>query len=165
MRRVVGLTSLIALVVVAAATVGRTSPPAATAGGPATCPGAVDTLNLVNSGQLTTGTDNPAYPPWFGGTPPKGSKWKIGDPTSGKGFESAVAYAVAKWLGFGRSDVQWVYTPFNKAFAPGNKAFDFDINQISYSPARAKVVSFSASYYDVNQSIVVNKGTSIASVR
>src|SRR5438034_5552020 len=74
MRRVVGLTSLIALVVVAAATVGRTSPPAATAAGPATCRGAVDTLNLVNSGQLTIGTDNPAYPPWFGGTPPKGSK-------------------------------------------------------------------------------------------
>jgi polar amino acid transport system substrate-binding protein len=165
MRRVVGLTLLLALVVGAAATVGRTSPPEATAARAATCKGAVDTLNLVNAGQLTIGTDNPAYPPWFGGTPAKGSKWKIGDPTSGKGFESAVAYAVAQWLGFGRSDVQWTYTPFNRAFAPGKKAFDFDINQISYNPARAKVVTFSASYYDVNQSIVVNKGTPIASVR
>jgi polar amino acid transport system substrate-binding protein len=165
MRRVMGLTLLLALVVVGAATVGRTSPPEATAAPAATCKGATDTLNLVNSGQLTIGTDNPAYPPWFGGTPAKGSKWKISDPTSGKGFESAVTYAVAQWLGFARSDVQWVYTPFNKAFAPGKKSFDFDINQISYSPARAKVVSFSASYYDVNQSIVVNKGTSIASVR
>jgi polar amino acid transport system substrate-binding protein len=160
-----GLTLLLALVVAAAATVGRTSPPKATAAGAATCKGAADTLNLVNSGQLTIGTDNPAYPPWFGGTPAKGSKWKISDPTSGKGFESAVAYAVAQWLGFARSDVEWVYTPFNKSFAPGKKSFDFDINQISYSPARAKVVSFSASYYDVNQSIVVNKGTPIASVR
>jgi polar amino acid transport system substrate-binding protein len=165
MRRVIGLTLLLALAVAGAATVGRTSPPKATAAQAATCKGAVDTLNLVNSGQLTVGTDNPAYPPWFGGTPAKGSKWKIGDPTSGKGFESAVAYAVAQWLGFARSDVEWVYTPFNKAFAPGKKAFDFDINQISYNPARAKVVSFSSSYYDVNQSIVVNKGTSIASVR
>ena len=52
--------------------------------------------------------------------------------------------------------------PFNKAFAPGPKSFDFDINQISYTPARAKVVSFSVSYYDVNQAIVVNKGTKIA---
>jgi polar amino acid transport system substrate-binding protein len=48
----------------------------------------------VKSGQLTIGTDNPAYPPWFaGGT--KTSKWKINDPATGKGYESAVAYAVA----------------------------------------------------------------------
>ena len=55
--------------------------------------------------------------------------------------------------------------PFNRAFAPGSKSFDFDINQISYTPARAKVVAFSKSYYDVNQAIVVNKGTKIAAVR
>ena len=164
MRRVVGLTLLVVLVVVAAATVGRTSPPEATAAGVASCKGKLDSLNLVSSGRLTIGTDNPAYPPWYGGTPPKGSKWKVSDPTSGKGFESAVAYAVAKWIGFHGNDVDWVYTPFNKAFAPGKKAFDFDINQISYSPARAKVVSFSNSYYDVSQSIVVKKGTPIASV-
>ncbi len=60
---------------------------------------------------------------------------------------------------------KWVYTPFNKAFAPGSKSFDFDINQISYTPARAKVVTFSAPYYRVNQSLVVVKGTKIASVR
>ena len=160
MRRVVGSTLLLALVVAAVATVGRTSPPAAIAAGAATCQAPV-----VDSGFLTIGTDNPAYPPWFGGTPPKGSKWKVSDPTSGKGFESAVAYAVAQKLGFSRSEVHWVYTPFNKAFAPGKKSFDFDINQISYSAARAKVVTFSASYYDVNQSIVVNKGTPIAAVR
>ena len=28
--------------------------------------------------------------------------------------------------------------PFLKAIAPGKKSFDFDVNQISYSPARAK---------------------------
>jgi polar amino acid transport system substrate-binding protein len=164
MRRVVGLTLLIALVIVAAATVGRTSPPEATAARVASCKGKLDSLNLVNAGRLTIGTDNPAYPPWYGGTPPKGSKWKVSDPTSGKGYESAVAYAVAHWIGFHGNDVDWVYTPFNKAFAPGKKAFDFDINQISYSPARARVVSFSNSYYDVSQAIVVKKGTPIASV-
>src|SRR3954470_19789422 len=116
-------------------------------------------LDLVDAGKLTIGTDNPAYPPWFGGGAPKGSKWKINDPTTAKGFESAVAYAVAKQLGFTKADVKWVYTPFNKAFAPGSKSFDFDINQISFTPARAKVVTFSSSYYDVNQSIVVVKGT------
>jgi polar amino acid transport system substrate-binding protein len=119
-------------------------------------------LPLVSSGVLTIGTDNPAYPPWYGGGSPKGSKWKINDPSTGKGFESAVAYAVAQKLGFAKSEVKWVYTPFNDAFKPGKKSFDFDINQVSYTPERAKVVDFSASYYDVNQAVVVVKGTKIA---
>ena len=122
-------------------------------------------LKTVTDGKLTVGTDNPAYPPWFGGTPPKGSKWKISDPASGKGFESAVAFAVAKQLGYGSKDVVWTYVPFSKSYAPGSKSFDFDINEISYSPQRAKVVDFSKSYYDVNQAVVVNKGTPIAKVR
>ncbi|MGE5273291.1 MAG: ABC transporter substrate-binding protein [Verrucomicrobiota bacterium] len=122
-------------------------------------------LKTVSDGKLTVGTDNPAFPPWFGGTPPKGSKWKVSDPTSGKGFESAVAYAVAKQLGFAPKDVVWTYVPFTKSYAPGSKSFDFDINQISYTPQRAKVVDFSNSYYDVNQAVVVNKGTPIAAVR
>jgi polar amino acid transport system substrate-binding protein len=142
---------------------GTTSEPATTkttaAGG--SC--AKSQLTLVKPGQLTVGTDNPAYPPWFaGGT--KSSFWKINDPSTGKGFESATAYAVAKQLGFGRSAVHWTYVPFNRSFAPGKKSFDFDINQISYSKARAKVVTFSKSYYDVNQAIVVLEGTPIASV-
>src|SRR3981189_1089661 len=117
----------------------------------------------LTDGQLTIGTDNPAYPPWFGG----GSKssWKINDPSTGKGAGAAVAYAIAKQLGYPKAKVKWTYVPFNKAFAPGPKAFDFDINQISITPARAKVVSFSTSYYDVNQALVVNKGSKIASVR
>ena len=118
----------------------------------------------VKSGQLTIGTDNPAYPPWYaGGT--KSSKWKINDPSTGKGYESAVAYAIAAKLGYAKTKVSWTYVPFNRSFAPGPKSFDFDINQISYTPARAKVVAFSASYYDVNQAIVVNKGTKIAAVK
>ncbi len=122
-------------------------------------------LKTVRDGKLTVGTDNPAYPPWFGGTPSKGSKWKVSDPNTGKGFESAVAYAVARQLGFGRAEVTWAYVPFTKAYAPGKKSFDLDVNEISYTPQRAKVVDFSGSYYDVSQSVVVNKGTKIASVR
>jgi polar amino acid transport system substrate-binding protein len=124
---------------------------------------AKSSLTLVKPGQLTVGTDNPAYPPWYaGGT--KSSFWKINDPADEKGYESATAYAVAKQLGFSPSAVKWTYVPFNRSFAPGKKPFDFDINQISYTPARAKVVTFSKSYYDVNQAIVVLKGTKIASV-
>src|SRR5207237_4067861 len=139
---------------------GRTAAPA---GGRAACAGAASSRPTLSSGTLTVGTDSPAYPPWFGGTPH--SPWKVSDPNSGKGFESAVAYAVAGYLGFAHSNVTWVYTPFAKSFAPGKKAFDFDINEISYTAARAKVVTFSASYYNVNQAIAVVKGTKIASVR
>jgi len=121
-----------------------------------------DDLNLHSAGQLTIGTDNPAFPPWFGGTPHK--PWQVSDPNSGEGYESAVAYAVAKKLGFDKSEVKWIHVPFSNSYAPGPKSFDFDINQISFTPARAKVVDFSDSYYDVNQSVVVNKGTPIASV-
>jgi polar amino acid transport system substrate-binding protein len=120
-----------------------------------------DTLNLVNAGQLTVGTDNPAFPPWFGG--PEKAPWKVSDPYSRQGYESAVAYAVASKLGFTNAEVKWIVVPFNTSFAPGAKKFDFDVNQISYSPARAKTVDFSDSYYNVNQALVVVKGTPIAS--
>ena len=125
----------------------------------------VDQLNLVHKGQLTIGTDNPAFPPWFGGTPAKGSTWKVSDPNSGQGFESAVAYAVAGKLGFKKGDVHWVVVPFEQSFKPGSKSFDLDINQISYTPARAKSVDFSDSYYNVNQALVGFKGAPIASTK
>jgi polar amino acid transport system substrate-binding protein len=120
-------------------------------------------LSFVNDGQLTVGTDNPAYPPWFGGS--EKAPWKVSDPRSGEGFESAVAYAVAGKLGFAKAEVKWIVVPFNTSYAPGPKKFDFDINEISFTPARAKVVDFSDSYYNVNQAIVVRKGTKIASAK
>jgi polar amino acid transport system substrate-binding protein len=125
----------------------------------------VDQLNLVHKGQLTIGTDNPAFPPWFGGTPPKGSMWKVSDPNSGQGFESAVSYAVAGKLGFKKADVHWVVVPFEQSFKPGSKNFDFDVNQISFTPARAKSVDFSDSYYNVNQALIGLKGTPITSAK
>jgi polar amino acid transport system substrate-binding protein len=160
MRKVFIPVVVIALAIVAAMLGGRSEDAAAAS---ANC--AKANLNLVKDGQLSIGTDNPAYPPWFAGGETKGRSWKINDPAKGQGFESAVAYAVAKRLGFAKTQVVWVYTPFNKAIAPGKKSFDFDINQISYSPQRAKVVGFSQGYYNVNQSIVGLKGKPIASVR
>ncbi len=122
-------------------------------------------LALKTAGTLTIGTDNPAYPPWFDGGETKGTKWKINDPAKGKGFESAVAYAVARQLGFTGPEVRWVVVPFNNSFKPGKKSFDFFVNQVSYQPARAKNVDFSASYYDVNQAIVALKGKPAASAK
>jgi polar amino acid transport system substrate-binding protein len=155
-KRILLLVSAVAALAAFAVGASAASHPSAAAVASASCP-------TVASGQLTIGTDNPAYPPWFAGG--SHSSWKINDPSTGKGYESAVAYAIAAKLGYTKANVKWIYVPFNKAFAPGTKSFDFDINQISYTPARAKVVSFSTSYYDVNQAIVVNKGTKIAAIR
>ncbi len=123
---------------------------------------AKENLNLVNEGRLTIGTDNPAFPPWFEGGTPEGSEWEINDPSTGEGFESAVAYAVAEQLGFTQDEVEWTVVPFTQSFRPGAKDFDFDINQISYSDKRANAVTFSDSYYDVNQAVVALNSSEIA---
>jgi polar amino acid transport system substrate-binding protein len=78
------------------------------------------------------------------------------------GYEAAVAYAVADKLGFTDDEVKWTVVPFDNAFKPGPKAFDFDINQVSYKPARDKAVDFSDSYYDVEQAVVVLKSSKFA---
>jgi polar amino acid transport system substrate-binding protein len=125
-------------------------------------PCAKDQLQLQEPGKLTIGTDNPAFPPWFEGGTPEGSEWEINDPSTGEGFESAVAYAVAEQLGFQKADVNWVVVPFNQSFRPGDKSFDFDINQISVTAERDRAVDFSDSYYDVNQALVARQGTQLA---
>ena len=155
---VIAVSALVPLGVLAATAAGTAKPISAGAG----C--AKSSLKTVSDGMLTVGTDNPAYPPWYAGGS-KSSFWKINDPSNGKGFEPAVAYAVASKLGYPHNKVKWVYVPFNRSYAPGPKSFDFDINQISYTPARAKVVSFSNSYYDVNQALVVLKGKAISKAR
>ena len=91
--------------------------PAAKAAIPGCAPGS---LKLVEDGVLTVGADNPAYPPWFGGDEKK--PWKVSDPYSGKGYESAVAYAIAAQLGFPKSTVKWTYVPFNNSYKPGQEA-------------------------------------------
>jgi len=123
---------------------------------------AKDQLQLKEAGTLTIGTDNPAFSPWFEGGTAEGSDWEFNYPTNGEGFESAVAYAVAEKLGFQKGEVNWVVVPFNQSFRPGEKSFDFDINQISVTDERDRAVDFSDSYYDVNQALVGRMGTPVA---
>ena len=131
---------------------------------PAAIPGcAKSSLELVKDGQLSLATDNPAFPPWWGGAEKK--PWKVSNPASGKGYESAVAYAVAKQLGFSKGQVTWTAVPFGSSFRPGKKPFDFYMAQVSYLPARAKNVSFSNSYYFVNQAVVANASSAIARIK
>jgi polar amino acid transport system substrate-binding protein len=154
------LAAAAALAIAATATGAR-----GTSAAPAAIPGcAVDSLNLVEDGVLTIGADNPAFPPWFGGAE-KTKPWKVSDPYSGKGYESAVAYAVARQLGFVKSAVKWTVVPFNNSFRPGKKPFDFYVTQVSYDPQRARAVDFSKSYYYVNQAVVGRKGKPIAKAK
>ena len=164
MRRFLALSAVFGMLLAACAPEEETEPTAGPTGSPAADACAKDNLDLLTPGQLTIGTDNPAFPPWFAGGTPEGSPWEINDPTTGKGFESAVAYAVAERMGFTAEEVVWVEVPFNQSFRPGTKDFDFDINQISYRPARDQAVDFSDSYYDVNQAVVAVSGTPIANV-
>jgi polar amino acid transport system substrate-binding protein len=136
--------------------------PSGTSASTAVDPCAKANLTLVSGGKLTVGTDSPAYPPYFVTDDPTK---KDGDPSSGQGFESAVTYAVADKLGFSKNEVEWVTVPFNSSYAPGDKNFDFDINQISITPERQQAVDFSDGYYTVNQSVVALKDSKIANAK
>lgn len=123
---------------------------------------APENLATLTAGILTIGADNPAYPPYFYIGDPPTPPWELGDPTNAKGFEGAVAYAVADQLGFAADAVRWVVVPFALSFAPGPKDFDFYITQVSYKPERALAVDMSDGYYYVNQAVVALEGTPIS---
>jgi polar amino acid transport system substrate-binding protein len=158
MRRIIVAAAATTLIGTALAACGSTSSSGTGSGGSpgASGPGSACTHagiqnKLYTKGVLTVATDNPVYTPWFVNN----------KPSNGQGYESAVAYAIAAQLGFSKSQVTWVTEPFSSSYAPGPKKFDFDINEISYTPQRAQAVTFSASYYDVQQAIVALKGTPI----
>ena len=108
-------------------------------------------LATIADGVLTIATGEPAYYPWV-----------IDDaPESGEGFEAAVAYAVATQLGFSKDEVKWVRTTFDSAVTPGEKNFDFNLQQFSITEERKAAVDFSSPYYTAPQAIVSFKGSKI----
>ena len=109
-------------------------------------------LQTFEDGVLTIGTDKPAFPPYF----------IDDDPSNGRGFESAVAYAIARELGFEKSEVEWTVVPFNASYRPGPKDFDFDVNQISITPQRARRVDFSEPYFTAPQAVIATDGSPAA---
>ncbi|GAA4411285.1 ABC transporter substrate-binding protein [Actinokineospora soli] len=102
------------------------------------------TLPTRTPGKFTFATDEPVYQPWY----------LDNDPSNGKGFESAVAYALAEYLGYARADVVWTRVPFNAAIQPGEKSFDANLTEFSITEERRQAVDFSAPYYDVAQAAV-----------
>jgi polar amino acid transport system substrate-binding protein len=111
-------------------------------------------ITTVTDGSLTVGTSDPAFPPYV----------IDNDPTNGKGFESAVAYAVAEQMGFTEDQVEWTFAGFNKLFAPGEKDYDFALNQISITPEREEAVTFSDPYYEATNGVLVLKDSEFADV-
>ncbi|MCI1935123.1 MAG: ABC transporter substrate-binding protein [Bifidobacteriaceae bacterium] len=110
------------------------------------------TQQTLTPGTLTVATGDPAYEPWV----------MDNDPSTGKGFESAIIYALAEKLGFKKSQVKWTRSTFDTAIAPGAKDFDLNIQQFSVTPERKKAVDFSTSYYNDTTSIIVRKDSKYA---
>lgn len=100
-------------------------------------------------GQLTVGTGDPVYPPWM----------LDNDPAGGQGFENGLVYALAAEMGFAPDQVVWVGQTFDQTIAPGAKPYDFAIQQISVTEARAQVVSFSQVYYQPEKAVIALPGT------
>lgn len=98
----------------------------------------------LEAGSLTIATGDPAFPPYV-----------LDDaPESGEGFESAVALAVAKELGFEGDTVKWVRTSFDTAVAGSDSSNDFNLQQFTINDERKEVVSFSDPYYTANQAVL-----------
>ena len=106
-------------------------------------------LDTVADDTLTIATDQPAYEPWM----------VDDDPTNGEGYESAVAYAVAEQLGYTEDQVEWTRVQFNTAISPGDKSFDFDINQFTINDERRQAVDFSSPYYTATQAVITTAGS------
>lgn len=102
----------------------------------------------LTEGVLTIATGNPAYYPWVMDDAPE----------SKKGFEAAVAYAIAAEMGFADDAVTWVRTSFDEAIQPGAKNFDFNMQQYSITPERDDMVDFSVPYYSSAMAVLTTSG-------
>jgi polar amino acid transport system substrate-binding protein len=106
---------------------------------------------LHEPGKLTVATGEPVYPPWM----------LDDDPAGGKGFENGLVYALAAEMGFEPDDVVWVRETFDQSIAPGEKSYDFAIQQISVTEARAEVVTFSQVYFQPDKAVVALPGSPV----
>ncbi len=111
--------------------------------------GSCDEVTTKVDGTLTVATGETVFPPWMGA-----GEDDFDDPTTGTGYEGALVFALAEELGFDAADVTFVRTPFDTVIAPGEKDWDFNIQQYSITAERDEVVDFSDGYYQVEQAII-----------
>jgi polar amino acid transport system substrate-binding protein len=124
-------------------------------------PAADAQVPTVEEGYLTVATGEPAWAPWVG----NGEEEYENKPESGVGYESALVYAIAENLGFDKDHVKWVRTTFDEAIAPGEKPYDFNIQQYSITEERQKAVDFSTPYYENPLSVIVDKDGKFADAK
>ena len=103
----------------------------------------------LQDGVLTIATGNPAYYPWV----------MDNDPAGGKGFEAAIAYEVARRMGFENDAVAWTSASFDQSIQPGPKEFDFNLQQFSITAEREQVVDFSQPYYTAAMAVLTRQPT------
>lgn len=144
MRRWIGLIAAIALLTACAPQQEQVG--ASTTANAEVC--TKDRLPTKQQGQLTIGVEFPTVAPWFIGQ----------HPSNGQGFESALAYEIAKKLGFQRTQVVWKSQAFAEAISPTPKEWDVVINEFTITPERAEKADFSEPYYTNDQAIVVMAG-------
>jgi polar amino acid transport system substrate-binding protein len=102
-------------------------------------------------GKLVVGFDVPAPGFWNG----RASGTTLKHPS---GFEYSLSKAIAAKLGI--KNVQYRRSPFGGLFTSGRKPFDFAMEEVTITIQRAKVVTFSRSYFDANQGVLIRKGLS-----
>jgi polar amino acid transport system substrate-binding protein len=154
-RRTLLATTGLAAVALALSACSGTAAPASTASTGSAAASGPAALQTITPGKLTVATGQPAYSPWV----------ENNKPESGKGFEAAVTYAVAKQLGYAASDVVWQRSSFDAAIAPGAKTWDLNIQQFSITADRKKAVDFSSPYYTTTQAVVTTKGSKADGVK
>ena len=107
---------------------------------------------LHEPGKLTVATGEPVYPPWM----------MNDDPAAGDGFENGLIYALAEEMGFDREDVQWVRVGFDEGITPGDKPWDFNIQQYSVTEERREFVDFSMVYYQPSKAVIALDDSPVA---
>lgn len=110
---------------------------------------------LYTPGKLTVATGEPVYPPWM----------MDDDPAGGVGFENGLVFALAEELGFTKEDVVWVRQTFDQGIAPGEKPYDFNIQQYTVTEERKKFVTFSMIYYQPEKAVVALPDSGAAGVK
>lgn len=108
--------------------------------------------DLVTSGTLTVGTELPAPPFWIGNDY---------DSITG-GYEVDLAKEIAKRLNI--ANVKFVEMPFAGLVAGQKCKCDIDFSQVTITNDRAKVVQFTAPYFEANQGILAKRGTTVSSM-
>jgi ABC-type amino acid transport substrate-binding protein len=99
-------------------------------------------------GKLIIGFDLPAPSFWNG----RASGTTIKNPS---GFEYAMSQRIAKQLGV---KLELLRSPFGGLFSPAPKKYDVAFEEVTITTQRAKVVGFTAPYFEANQGVLVAKG-------